>query len=116
VTLGFIVAAVGSAFAGLCYAEFASMIPMAGSAYTYAYATMGELAAWIIGWDLILEYAIGAATVGIAWSEYFNKLLRSSACTSLRVVPLAARERIDTRPASCRTGSSTCRRCSSSWC
>src|SRR5262245_57165617 len=75
VTIGFIVAAVGSAFAGLCYAEFASMIPMAGSAYTYAYATMGELAAWIIGWDLILEYAIGAATVGIAWSEYFNKLL-----------------------------------------
>ena len=75
-TIGFIVAAVGSAFAGLCYAEFASMIPMAGSAYTYAYATMGELAAWIIGWDLILEYAIGAATVGIAWSEYFNKLLQ----------------------------------------
>src|SRR6476659_8819193 len=76
VTIGFIVAAVGSAFAGLCYAEFASMIPMAGSAYTYAYATMGELVAWIIGWDLILEYAIGAATVGIAWSEYFNKLLQ----------------------------------------
>src|SRR3954466_10131206 len=75
VTIGFIVAAVGSAFAGLCYAEFASMIPMAGSAYTYSYATMGELVAWIIGWDLILEYAIGAATVGIAWSEYFNKLL-----------------------------------------
>jgi APA family basic amino acid/polyamine antiporter len=75
VTIGFIVAAVGSAFAGLCYAEFASMIPIAGSAYTYAYATMGELAAWIIGWDLILEYAIGAATVGIAWSEYLNKLL-----------------------------------------
>ena len=75
VTIGFIVASVGSAFAGLCYAEFASMIPVAGSAYTYAYATMGELAAWIIGWDLILEYAIGAATVGIAWSEYFNKLL-----------------------------------------
>src|SRR5499427_1869739 len=75
VTIGFIVAAVGSAFAGLCYAEFASMIPMAGSAYTYSYATMGELVAWIIGWDLILEYAIGAATVGIAWSEYLNKLL-----------------------------------------
>src|SRR3954467_318146 len=75
VTIGFIVAAVGSAFAGLCYAEFASMIPMAGSAYTYAYATMGELVAWIIGWDLILEYAIGAATVSIAWSEYLNKLL-----------------------------------------
>jgi APA family basic amino acid/polyamine antiporter len=75
VTLGFIVASLGSAFAGLCYAEFASMIPMAGSAYTYSYATMGELVAWIIGWDLILEYAIGAATVGIAWSEYLVKLL-----------------------------------------
>ena len=75
VTLGFVVAAIGCAFAGLCYAEFASMIPMAGSAYTYAYATLGELVAWIIGWDLVLEYAIGAATVGIAWSEYLNKLL-----------------------------------------
>ena len=75
VTLGFVVASLGSAFAGLCYAEFASMIPMAGSAYTYSYATMGELVAWIIGWDLCLEYAIGAATVGIAWSEYLNKLL-----------------------------------------
>ena len=75
VTLGFVVAAVGCAFAGLCYAEFASMIPMAGSAYTYSYATLGELAAWIIGWDLVLEYAIGAATVAIAWSEYLNKLL-----------------------------------------
>ena len=76
VTLGFIIAAVGCAFAGLCYAEFASMIPIAGSAYTYSYATMGELVAWIIGWDLVLEYAIGAATVGIAWSQYLNKLLQ----------------------------------------
>ena len=75
VTIGFIVAAVGCAFAGLCYAEFASMIPVAGSAYTYSYATMGEFIAWIIGWDLILEYGVGAATVGIAWSEYFNRLL-----------------------------------------
>src|SRR4051812_10031508 len=75
VTLGFVVAAIGCAFAGLCYAEFASMIPIAGSAYTYSYATMGELVAWIIGWDLVLEYAVGAATVGIAWSEYLNKLL-----------------------------------------
>ena len=75
VTIGFIVAAIGCAFAGLCYAEFASMIPIAGSAYTYSYATMGEFIAWIIGWDLILEYGVGAATVGIAWSEYFNKLL-----------------------------------------
>jgi APA family basic amino acid/polyamine antiporter len=62
VTLSFLIAATGCAFAGLCYAEFASMIPIAGSAYTYAYATMGELVAWIIGWSLILEYALGAAT------------------------------------------------------
>lgn len=75
VAIGFVVAAIGCAFAGLCYAEFASMIPIAGSAYTYSYATMGELVAWIIGWDLVLEYAVGAATVGIAWSEYLNKLL-----------------------------------------
>ena len=69
------VAGLGCAFAGLCYAEFASMIPIAGSAYTYSYATMGEFIAWIIGWDLVLEYAVGAATVGIAWSEYLNKFL-----------------------------------------
>ena len=75
VTIAFIVAGIGCAFAGLCYAEFASMIPIAGSAYTYSYATMGEFVAWIIGWDLVLEYAIGAATVAIAWSEYFNKVL-----------------------------------------
>ena len=75
VTLSFVVAAIGCAFAGLCYAEFAAMIPIAGSAYTYAYATMGELVAWIIGWALIMEYALGAATVSIAWSEYLNKLL-----------------------------------------
>jgi APA family basic amino acid/polyamine antiporter len=75
VTLSFIVAAVGCAFAGLCYAEFASMIPIAGSAYAYSYVTMGELTAWIIGWALIMEYALGAATVSIAWSEYLNKLL-----------------------------------------
>ena len=75
VTISFIIAAIGCAFAGLCYAEFASMIPIAGSAYTYAYATMGELIAWIIGWALILEYALGAATVSISWSEYLNILL-----------------------------------------
>jgi APA family basic amino acid/polyamine antiporter len=75
VTIGFIIASIGCAFAGLCYAEFASMIPIAGSAYTYSYATMGEFIAWIIGWDLVLEYGVGAATVAIAWSEYFNKLL-----------------------------------------
>ncbi|GAC1653450.1 MAG: amino acid permease [Gemmatimonadaceae bacterium] len=76
VTIAFIVAGVGSAFAGLCYAEFASMIPIAGSAYTYSYVTMGELVAWIIGWDLVLEYAVGAATVSIAWGQYFNKVLQ----------------------------------------
>lgn len=77
VTIGFLLASLGCALAGLCYAELSSSIPIAGSAYTYSYATMGELVAWIIGWDLILEYAVGAATVGIAWSEYLNKLLES---------------------------------------
>lgn len=75
VTMSFIVAAIGCAFAGLCYAEFAAMIPIAGSAYTYAYATMGEFVAWTIGWALVLEYALGAATVAIGWSEYLNRLL-----------------------------------------
>ena len=75
VVLAFMVAGLGCAFAGLCYAEFASMIPLAGSAYTYSYATMGEFVAWIIGWDLILEYAVAAATVAIAWSEYANRVL-----------------------------------------
>lgn len=78
VTISFIIAAIGCAFAGLCYAEFASMIPIAGSAYTYAYTTMGELIAWIIGWALILEYALGAATVSIAWSEYLNNLFHGA--------------------------------------
>lgn len=73
VTISFIIAAVACGFAGLCYAEFASMIPVAGSAYTYSYATMGEFIAWIIGWDLVLEYAVGAATVSISWSRYFVK-------------------------------------------
>lgn len=75
ITISFIIAAVGCAFAGLCYAEFASMIPIAGSAYTYSYATMGEFIAWIIGWDLVLEYAVGAATVSISWSKYLLKFL-----------------------------------------
>ena len=75
VTIAFLVAGLGCALAGLCYAEFASMIPIAGSAYTYSYATMGEFVAWIIGWDLVLEYAVGASTVAIAWTEYFNRVL-----------------------------------------
>ncbi len=75
VTISFIIAALACGFAGLCYAEFASMIPVAGSAYTYSYATMGEFIAWIIGWDLVLEYAVGAATVSISWSRYLVKFL-----------------------------------------
>lgn len=76
VTLSFLLAAVGCAFAGLCYSEFATMIPIAGSAYTYSYATMGELLAWVIGWDLVLEYAVGAATVAVSWSGYVASLLK----------------------------------------
>ena len=77
ITISFIVAALGCVFAGLCYAEFSSMIPVAGSAYTYSFATMGEFIAWIIGWDLVLEYAVGAATVSISWSRYLVKFLDS---------------------------------------
>jgi len=77
VVLSFVLAALGCAFAGMCYSEFATMIPIAGSAYTYAYATMGEFLAWIIGWDLVLEYAVGAATVSISWSRYVVALLHS---------------------------------------
>ena len=73
--ISMIIAGVACGFAGLCYAEFASMIPIAGSAYTYAYATMGELLAWIIGWDLVLEYALSTATVAVGWSGYFTSLL-----------------------------------------
>src|SRR5437660_2812798 len=76
VALSMVVAAIGCAFAGLCYSEFSCMIPVAGSAYTYAYATLGEWLAWIIGWDLVLEYAVGASTVSISWSGYVVSLLR----------------------------------------
>ena len=73
--LSFILSAIGCGLAGLCYAEFASMIPIAGSAYTYSYTTMGEFIAWIIGWDLILEYLFGAATVAVGWSGYVTSFL-----------------------------------------
>jgi len=76
--LSMIISAVGCAFSGLCYAEFAAMVPVAGSAYTYAYATIGEIAAWIIGWDLILEYALSTATVAVGWSGYFVSLARDA--------------------------------------
>jgi APA family basic amino acid/polyamine antiporter len=75
VVISFAIAAVGCALAGMCYSELASMIPVSGSAYTYAYATMGEFVAWIIGWDLVLEYAVGAATVSVSWSKYVATLL-----------------------------------------
>ena len=77
IVVSFVVAGIGCAFAAFCYAEFASMAPVAGSAYTYAYATLGELFAWIIGWDLILEYAMGCATVAASWSKYLNEFLAS---------------------------------------
>jgi APA family basic amino acid/polyamine antiporter len=75
ITISFLIAALGCGFAGLCYAEFASMLPVAGSAYTYSYATLGEFIAWVIGWDLVLEYAVGALTVSISFSVYFTKFL-----------------------------------------
>src|SRR5437899_2379933 len=76
IIISFVLAGIACAFAGLCYSEFASMIPIAGSAYTYSYATLGEFVAWIIGWDLILEYAFGAATVAVGWSGHLRAFLR----------------------------------------
>src|ERR1700730_2043525 len=76
VSLSFLLGAIACAFAGLCYAEMSSTVPISGSAYTYAYATLGELIAWIIGWDLILEYAVGATTVAIGWSGYVVSLAK----------------------------------------
>src|SRR3989449_4763559 len=86
--LSYVVAGVTCVFAALCYAEFASMVPVAGSAYTYAYATLGELLAWIIGWDLVLEYAVGSATVATGWSGYFQNVLQKIGVQ----LPLAFRE------------------------
>src|SRR5574341_782314 len=86
--LSFVVAGFACIFAALCYAEFASMVPVAGSAYTYAYATLGELFAWIIGWDLVLEYAVGSATVATGWSGYFQNVLSKLGIH----LPLALRE------------------------
>src|SRR5512141_2391162 len=86
--LSYVVAGITCVFAALCYAEFASMVPVAGSAYTYAYATLGELFAWIIGWDLVLEYAVGSATVATGWSGYFQNVLAKLGFQ----LPLALRE------------------------
>ena len=122
VPLSFVVAAVACGLAGLCYAEMASAVPVAGSAYTYSYATMGEFVAWIIGWDLVLEYAMGAATVGVGWSGYFVSMLDyfgdpPSGRAHLGAAPLLQRRRRGQRrrpPASTRAGTrparcSTCR-------
>jgi len=87
VALSFVLAGFTCAFAGLCYAEFASIIPIAGSAYTYGYATLGELVAWIIGWDLCLEYAFGASTVASGWAGYSTASCSSSTSTSRRSSP-----------------------------
>src|ERR687889_1603245 len=93
--LSMIIAAVGCALAGLCYAELAAMIPVAGSAYTYAYASSGQLVAWMIGWDLILEYALSMSTIAVGWSGYFVSLLRDlgwvvpAAFTASPGVPIA---------------------------
>jgi APA family basic amino acid/polyamine antiporter len=81
VVISFIVAGLGCLFAGLCYAEFASMIPVAGSAYTYTYATMGKFLAWIIGWNLVLEYLAAASTVAVGWSGYFVELMAQAGIT-----------------------------------
>src|SRR5262245_21296503 len=75
IVLSFLLSALGCACAGLCYAEMAAMIPVAGGAYTYAFATLGELLAWLIGWGLVLEYAVGAITVAISWSGYFVQFM-----------------------------------------
>ena len=96
VAISFLLGAVACAFAGLCYAEMASSVPISGSAYTYAYATLGELTAWIIGWDLILEYAVGATTVAIGWSGYvvsFAKDFGLNSARTIYIVPTRLRRR-----------------------
>ena len=86
--ISFIIAGIACVFAALCYSEFASMLPVEGSAYAYAYGTIGEIFAWIIGWGLILEYAMGSMTVAVSWSGYFNKLLKIDLMNRLLLFPL----------------------------
>jgi APA family basic amino acid/polyamine antiporter len=113
IVLSMVLAGFASALAGLCYAEFASTVPIAGSAYTYGYATLGEFIAWIIGWDLILEYALGAATVAVGWSDISTASSTiSSASPFLRRLP-RPRAPSSPRPAAALKRSSTCRRSSS---
>src|ERR1700743_3524997 len=89
VVISFAIAGLGCLFAGLCYSEYASMIPVAGSAYTYTYATLGRLLAWIIGWNLVLEYLATAATVAVGWSGYFGNFLASLGLSVPHVVASA---------------------------
>ncbi len=115
--LSYVVAGVTCIFAALCYAEFASMVPVAGSAYTYAYATLGELFAWIIGWDLVLEYAVGSATVANGWSGYFQSVLAKIRDPASRTASAESPWRYDAATGGFvddRHRSSTCRPCSSS--
>ena len=100
------------AFAALCYAEFASMIPIAGSAYTYAYATLGEIFAWMIGWDLILEYAVGSMTVAIGWSGYMQRMLAGFGIAPAGLDVGGAGAGVEARSSTC----PPCSSCSSSWC
>src|SRR6266436_1462376 len=99
VVLSFVLAGVASIFAALCYSEFASLVPMAGSAYTYGYATLGELFAWIIGWDLVLEYAVGAIAVSVGWSSYVVSFLHSVGIDIPAVLSHAAGTRLVELPA-----------------
>ena len=113
IVISFILAGLGCLFAGLCYAEFASMIPVAGSAYTYGYATLGELVAWIIGWDLILEYLFAASTVAVGWSGLLHATARTTSAFPFRRRSPTRRSRSRARTTSSPPArSSTCRR----WC
>lgn len=89
IVISFALAAIACALAGLCYAEFASMLPVSGSAYTYSYFTMGELVAWVIGWDLVLEYAVASVAISISWSKYFSIICPTSGTPYLLSGPLA---------------------------
>jgi APA family basic amino acid/polyamine antiporter len=101
ITISFAVAAIVCALAGLCYTEFASVVPVAGSAYTFSYASIGELTAWIIGWDLMLELALGAATVASGWSQYLRVVLSSSPWNPTCPRGSAASTTTSSRPRSC---------------
>ena len=111
VVLSMVVAGVASGLAAICYSEFASSVPVAGSAYTYGYATLGELVAWVIGWDLVLEYALGAATVAVGWSAYVVSFLHDVGITFPPLLSAAPGTAIVLADGSTVTALSICRRC-----